>query len=1161
MALSNLLRRTSTNFFNYSARFFSSGFNTSVENNYNFRKKISNFDASKFPKEVPVCEHNIGRSFTALGDFLCSQVKDSKFEDIFPYYLQAFYNENNQAFQSLMKLNSENNSVVNYCKNIIENNLALKNEAIFWLGNYLKNAGEHVSAKTLFEEGSKNKCHRSMLTLALYHQRLGQLEQMHSYFNLAEEHGEIEVFTHKGEYYKAIGDFDAMKNSFMKGIESGSMDSAQRMAEYYKETGDIANMDKFYSIPLDYWNEEQMLAIIESFGSENEKYQQKYAEKGAEKGYGSSMLYLGVQAMKKGDHGKMVEYYKKAADKGQVSALIGLGWHYALTLVDLEKAKLYFSMAVEKGEVSAMWALGEVYARQMDFNNMEKYYKMVLESADINNARHIEIAMQALNQLCMEFEKRNEIATAKKYCLFAIERDINGRLGASAMFHLGRFSSLGKDYPNMIKYYEMAIERGEISSMVSLGNYYSTIDKDLPKANALLLKAAEKGQPIAMRLLGTNYAALGDPELELKYYHMAAERGDHESLFKIGLHYAARKNSEKMEEYYKKAVESGSLNGALALAANYHIAGDIPSMIKYYDIAAQKGEITAILQLAGHYRTVGDTENMKKYLELAADQGDQESFLALVNYYATITDNVAKKKAFLAAIERGNVTAFGLFALHLFEVEKDTKAAEIYAKQGAEKGDVLSFRVLGGLYDSTNQPELFVKYVSKGIQLGDAICMLQMGMHYYKLQDEQNMLKFMGMAVERGHPPAMKFLGDFFGLKKEFLKSKQYLEMAMEAGDTSAYLSLGYLAKQEKDIESTEKYYRLAGEHGDPTAFVALGKHYVGINQLDNAIKCFTLAADQGNSQAMLELSIIFRKSGNTSKMLEYLEKAIKKNDRFAVIEMAIYYNSIAQPDKALAVLKLLENIPGDKRVAAILIGKAYCELQDYAAAVKYFHNANNMKEDAESLGLLAVVYSKVGDHENSTKYLKKASEAGHIKAPIELALNYISTSDWENALKYSLLAHKTTAGTPHFPLACRLLGQVYYATNDIENMKKYFNIAIELGDTKAAGCLGDYYSQIGDWDNTVKYCSVAAENGEIACFMPLAAAYKFKNELHSMLKCLIRLLEHDEVGIRAFAARGINQELWTLRSPPFWNYFTDCQSILDDTNSQFLEEISAKKQ
>ena len=253
-------------------RYFCSEFVRSINNIFQQQNKIT----SNFPKEVPIFEHNIGRSLAALGDFLRSQEKNSNSDNYFPCYLRAFYHDNTDAFQKLLEINfSEKNSVANYCVNIIGKNLTHKNEAIFWLGNYLKQTGDYASAKKLFELGAKNKCHKSMLTLALYYQHIGQQEQMLSYFNLAEENGEIEASTHKGDYFKAIGDFESMKTSYEKGVKLGSMQSAFGMAEYYKEKGDIANMDKYFSIPLEYLNEEQVMAIIDRFGENTRRSMQK----------------------------------------------------------------------------------------------------------------------------------------------------------------------------------------------------------------------------------------------------------------------------------------------------------------------------------------------------------------------------------------------------------------------------------------------------------------------------------------------------------------------------------------------------------------------------------------------------------------------------------------------------------------------------------------------------------------------------------------------------------------------------------------------------------------------------------------------------------------------------------------------------------------------
>src|SRR5437588_730551 len=79
-----------------------------------------------------------------------------------------------------------------------------------------------------------------------------------------------------------------------------------------------------------------------------------------------------------------------------------------------------------------------------------------------------------------------------------------------------------KDYDKMMKYYLMAIEKGDINSMHGLGFYYDSIK---------------------------------DYENMKKYYLMAIKKGDRDSMHNLALYYDNQQDYPNMEKYYLMAIE------------------------------------------------------------------------------------------------------------------------------------------------------------------------------------------------------------------------------------------------------------------------------------------------------------------------------------------------------------------------------------------------------------------------------------------------------------------------------------------------------------------------------------------------------------------------------------------------------------------------------
>ena len=125
--------------------------------------------------------------------------------------------------------------------------------------------------------------------------------------------------------------------------------------------------------------------------------------------------------------------------------------------------------------------------------------------------------------------------------------------------YIGMYYQLVKNYPQMKRYYLMAIDLGDSEAMLNLGLYYQDIEVDPELMKQYYLMVIEKGNSTAMNNLGYYYECTEvDPELMKMYYFMAIERGNSAAMFNLGHYYRYIEPIYKlMKRYYLMAIERG----------------------------------------------------------------------------------------------------------------------------------------------------------------------------------------------------------------------------------------------------------------------------------------------------------------------------------------------------------------------------------------------------------------------------------------------------------------------------------------------------------------------------------------------------------------------------------------------------------------------------
>ena len=100
-------------------------------------------------------------------------------------------------------------------------------------------------------------------------------------------------------------------------------------------------------------------------------------------------------------------------------------------------------------------------------------------------------------------------------------------LSGEELFEIGYAFDRNEDYPMAIKYYQMAIDRGNAWAMNNMGLYCENITKDYPTAIKYYQMAIDNGIVKAMNNMGVYYHIIKkDYPTAIKYYQMAIDKGN-----------------------------------------------------------------------------------------------------------------------------------------------------------------------------------------------------------------------------------------------------------------------------------------------------------------------------------------------------------------------------------------------------------------------------------------------------------------------------------------------------------------------------------------------------------------------------------------------------------------------------------------------------------
>ncbi|XP_055906054.1 protein sel-1 homolog 1 [Eupeodes corollae] len=351
---------------------------------------------------------------------------------------------------------------------------------------------------------------------------------------------------------------------------------------------------------------------------------------------------------------------------------------------------------------------------------------------------------------------------------------------------LDELENSGSQETELVDYYQLLADKGDVQSQVGLGQLYyqggKATEQDLQKALEYFTQAANAGNAIGFAFLGKLYLEgsehiKADHEAAFKFFKKAAELGDPIGQSGLGLMYlqglGVPKDTTKAFNYFTQASDQGWVDGQLQLGNMYFngngVKTDYKLALKYFSSASQSGHVLAYYNLGVMH---------------AYGLGMLRSCPAAVEFFK----NVA---------ERGRWSEMLMQAYNDYKkYEMDTAYMKyaLLAEMGYEVGQSNAAFLL-----DRNEVTIF----------NDRHEDLIRGFYYWK------------RAAAQGYSAAQVKLGDYYyygwGTAVDFESSASlYRKAAEQHFNAQAMFNLGYMHEQglgmKKDLHLAKRLYDLAAE-------------------------------------------------------------------------------------------------------------------------------------------------------------------------------------------------------------------------------------------------------------------------------------------------------------------------------------------------------------
>lgn len=230
---------------------------------------------------------------------------------------------------------------------------------------------------------------------------------------------------------------------------------------------------------------------------------------------------------------KAAEYYRKAAEQGNIGAQVNLGVLYKNgkgVKQDNIEAERWFRKAAEQGDANAQFNMGILYAYgygvKQDYEEAAQWYRKAAEQGHVSAQNNLGNLYN--NGLGVA---KSEIEAVKWYRKAAEQGYSVGQFNLALSYDRGE--GVKQDYTEAAQWYRKAAEQGHDNAQYRLGTLYlegDGVTKDFEKAMKFLQQADAQGHKYAPEYIGLMYengwGVNKNMNIAKQWYEKAAARGN-----------------------------------------------------------------------------------------------------------------------------------------------------------------------------------------------------------------------------------------------------------------------------------------------------------------------------------------------------------------------------------------------------------------------------------------------------------------------------------------------------------------------------------------------------------------------------------------------------------------------------------------------------------
>jgi len=201
------------------------------------------------------------------------------------------------------------------------------------------------------------------------------------------------------------------------------------------------------------------------------------------------------------------------------------------------------------------------------------------------------------------------------------------------------------------------------------------------------------------------------------------------------------------------------------------------------------------------------------------------------------------------------------------------------------------------------------------------------------------------------------------------------------------------------------------------------------------------------HAESLLLMSHILYGEKQLEQAKEHLTRFMAKNPKHlpAIKLMSVILFELKQTDEAIALLEdAIAHSPGDAQLLALL-GSTYMRAGKLEKGTELLEQAVALNPEAAAIrAQLAIGHLSSGSTDKAVSELESAIDLNPdmLRADILLILTNLKTKNYDAAIK---AAKALSDKQPENPLPYNLLGSAYFAKEDTESARKYFEQALSI--------------------------------------------------------------------------------------------------------------------